>query len=180
MAKMKFVAHLRGEQHEIIVDSLDKNDGKYIMTLDNVAYEVDAHVLRSEIVSILIDHQSYDVEVERTGNDQNTLDGRTASRVRGRVIRFEMLDERREKMKEAAGLSLGLGGKSVIESPMPGKILRFLVEEGETVEEGQGVVVIEAMKMENKLTAPNSGIVQNLYGAIGDTIETGAVLARIE
>jgi len=180
MAKMRFIAEIHGERKVIDVDNLGNDDGYYRMTLDGKDYEVDAQLMRSHIVSMLIDHRSYDVDLEKVGDPNDTLDGRIASRVRGRVVNFSMLDERRSKMKEAATAHLGTAGVVHIESPMPGKVLKILVSEGQEVEEGQGIVVIEAMKMENELKTSRAGTVTEICGKEGQAVTAGTRLATIE
>jgi biotin carboxyl carrier protein len=63
---------------------------------------------------------------------------------------------------------------------MPGRVVRVLVEAGDEVEEGQGVVVIEAMKMQNELKSPKAGRVVRLGAAVGDTVGSGDVLVVVE
>jgi biotin carboxyl carrier protein len=63
---------------------------------------------------------------------------------------------------------------------MPGRVVRLLVEAGETVEEGQGVVVIEAMKMQNELKSPKAGRVIRVGAGVGDTVGSGDVLVVVE
>ena len=99
MTEMRFIGELGGEERVVVVDNHDADDGYYTVTLDDHAYEVDAQLMKSLLVSALIDHRSYDIDVEKTSDDP--LDGRLSVRVRGRVVRLEMLDERRKKMKEA-------------------------------------------------------------------------------
>ena len=71
-------------------------------------------------------------------------------------------------------------GRQDLKSPMPGKIVRVLVKEGETVEAGQGVVVVEAMKMQNEMKAPKSGRVTSLAVKPGASVNAGEILATIE
>ena len=71
-------------------------------------------------------------------------------------------------------------GPKALKAPMPGRVVRVLVAEGDTVEAGQGCVVIEAMKMQNELKAPKAGVVRKLAAAIGETVGAGAVLLVVE
>ncbi len=71
-------------------------------------------------------------------------------------------------------------GEGVVTSPMPGKILRILVKEGEQVKTGQGLVVLEAMKMENEIPAPKDGVVKKILVKEGDTVDTGQPLIELE
>jgi biotin carboxyl carrier protein len=91
-----------------------------------------------------------------------------------------MLEQRRKQMKDAASACFVQSGIIQIKSPMPGKILRYLVEEGQQVTEGQGLVVIEAMKMENELQAPKDGTVKTISGTPGTAVDRGSLLLLIE
>jgi biotin carboxyl carrier protein len=177
--KMKFVAFMDGKEHVVEVQK-DADNGSYHMSLDGRAFEVDARRMPSQIVSMLLDNKSYDVDLERIAKRTDTLDGRVHVRVRGRVMRFEILDERRLKMKEAQGMRLDVGGLASIDSPMPGKVIKILAKEGDEVKEGQGIIVVEAMKMENELKTPKAGIVKEIKVKEGDAVEAGARLAVIE
>jgi biotin carboxyl carrier protein len=178
--KMKFVATMDGKQHTVEVQKDADNGDLYHMTLDGRTYDVDCRRMPSQIVSMLMDHKSYDVDLERIARRSDTLDGRIHVRVRGRVLRFEMLDERRIKMKEAQGFRFDVGGVVSIDSPMPGKVIKILKNEGDEVKEGEGVVVVEAMKMENELKSPKAGRVKELKVREGAAVEAGARLALVE
>ncbi len=178
--KMTFIAVADQTEHRIVVDDHDKEDGVYSVELDGKIYLIDAQTMPSEIVSALIDHKSYDLDLDDKDQSNDPLDGRLAIRVRGRVVRLEMLEERRKKMKDSQSSQFSHSGIISIKSPMPGKILRYLVSEGEEVKEGQGLVVVEAMKMENELQAPKSGHVKSISSSPGSTVDGGMVLLVIE
>jgi biotin carboxyl carrier protein len=178
--RMRFVATVEGKQHTIEVDrDLDGGDN-YRFIVDDKSYDVDCRRMPSQIVSMLMDGKSYDVDLERIAKRTDTLDGRIHVRVRGRVLRFEILDERRIKMKEAQGFRFDVGGVASIDSPMPGKVLKILKKEGDTVAEGEGVVVVEAMKMENELKTPKAGKVKEVRVKEGANVDAGTVLVRVE
>ena len=178
--KMKFVALMDGHQQTVEVQKDVENPDLYHMTLDGRRFDVDARRMPSQIVSMLLDNKSYDVDLERIAKRNDTLDGRVHVRVRGRVLRFEMLDERRLKMKEAQGFRMDVGGTASIDSPMPGKVIKILVKEGEEVKAGQGIIVVEAMKMENEIKTPKAGVVKEIKVKEGDAVEAGARMALIE
>ena len=73
-----------------------------------------------------------------------------------------------------------VAGEGVVTAPMPGKVLRILVREGEQVKTGQGLLVLEAMKMENEIPAPKDGIIKKIHVKEGDTVDTGQTLVQIE
>src|SRR5207253_1235014 len=80
-------------------------------------------------------------------------------------------------LKDGAGRQQG---SSRLTAPMPGKVVRLLVNEKDQVEAGQGVVVVEAMKMQNEIKSPKKGIVQKLTAAEGTSVNAGDVLAIVE
>lgn len=85
------------------------------------------------------------------------------------------------KHLRGAGVAHGAGeGRAQVTAPMPGKVVRVLVEAGQQVEAGQGVVVVEAMKMQNELKSPKPGTVAELRAEPGATVNAGDVLAVIE
>ena len=180
MVKMKFSGVADKQEHRVIVDDHDNEDGIYTVELDGKIFRVDAHTMPSQIVTVLIDNKSYDVEVDDRDLSTDPLDGRVSVRVRGRVVRLEVLEERRKKMKDAQSSHFAQSGTIRVVSPMPGKILRYLVAVGDEVKEGQGVVVIEAMKMENELCAPKDGVVKTITSEAGSAVDGGALLLVIE
>ena len=179
MAKMKFIGVLEGIEHIVLVDDHDNNDGVYTIILDDKTYKVDAKMMPSEIVTALINNKSYDIDLDGKDHSSDPLDGRISVRVKGRVLRLEMLEERRKKMKDAQNSRFVHSGICNITSPMPGKILRYLVKEGDDITEGQGLVVIEAMKMENEIQSPKSGIVKTICAKENDAVENLALLLVI-
>jgi len=122
------------------------------------------------VYSILMDGRSYDAHVEETpGGLVVTIDG----------FRFEIdaRDPRRFTRRSA-----GRGGEGVqtVTAPMPGKVVRVLVAPGEAVEAGQGLLVVEAMKMQNEMKAPRAGKVLSVSTREGATVKAGEALAVIE
>jgi biotin carboxyl carrier protein len=89
----------------------------------------------------------------------------------------EGLAEEKAGRKAAPAVAAGEGAVTAI---MPGKIIRVLVAEGESVNEGDVLCILEAMKMENELKAPRTGTVRALYAQAGQDVEMGSVLAQIE
>jgi len=96
--------------------------------------------------------------------------------VGGRTHRIRLLDERALR---ARGRAVGAGDREV-RAIMPGKVVAVLVEVGATVEPGQGLLVIEAMKMENEVPAPRAGTVKELRVQPGQAVEAGELLAIVE
>jgi biotin carboxyl carrier protein len=86
----------------------------------------------------------------------------------------------RSKLAQAAATARRETGPAAVRSPMPGKVVKVLVKAGDEVKAGQGVVVVEAMKMENELKAPRDGKVKQVSAEEGRTVESGQTLALID
>jgi pyruvate carboxylase subunit B len=100
--------------------------------------------------------------------------------VRGRTFDVEVVDERTRAIREMTGRSGGARGPKPVRAPMPGLVLRVEVEPGQTVRPGQGVVIVEAMKMENELKAETGGVVSRVHVTKGQAVEKGTVLVELE
>lgn len=179
MAKMKFVGIVDNEEHWISVDNHDDDSGIYTVELDGSKYQIDAKTMPSQIISAIIGNKSFDIDLDDSNQELDPLDGRVSVRVRGRVVQLEMLEHRRKKMKDAAFAHFAHAGIASIKAPMPGKILRYLVKDGDQVTAGQGLVVIEAMKMENELQSPKDGVVISIFSQEGLAVEANALLLTI-
>lgn len=133
--------------------------------------EQSAHVEVAEpgVYSILMDGRSYDARVEE-------LPGGLAVVIDGYRFEIEVRDPRRWSRKSGGA---GAEGVHSIAAPMPGKVVRVLVALGDTVEAGQGLVVVEAMKMQNEMKAPRAGRVLAVAAKEGATVAAGEVLATI-
>ncbi|MDE0354893.1 MAG: biotin/lipoyl-binding protein [Deltaproteobacteria bacterium] len=90
-----------------------------------------------------------------------------------------MSDERQVRV---GGRQSGIevSGRQEVKIPMPGKVVAVLVNEGDTVDKGQGLVIVEAMKMENEVRAPSDGEVKEIRVKAGESVESGQVLAIVE
>jgi len=163
---MKFKASVGGSEHEIVVTRVDAD---YVVTLDGVEHVVDARKLEADFYSILYEGKSYEVSVESLGAKYLVRHGAYEQVV-------ELADASRGGRQELHKRS----GPESIDSVMPGKVVRVLVSAGDVVAAGQGLVVVEAMKMENEIGAPRSGRVKSVDVTPGQTVETGSLLVVLE
>lgn len=168
----RYFAKLPGRAEHSPVEVEPLNEGHFAVTLESSRHVVDALALDHGAVSMLVDGDSYSVEFEEHGDEVWVL-------VRNQVCRLDVADERKLRMR-AASAAFSVEGRQVVSAPMPGKVVKVLVQKGQAVEEGQGLVVVEAMKMENELKAPKAGVVAELTAIEGSTVENGAKLAVIE
>jgi pyruvate carboxylase subunit B len=106
-------------------------------------------------------------------------DGGWAVHVAGEVWDAEVVDERTRRLREVTGGGRAGGGRVAIKAPMPGRVVRVEVEAGDRVRQGQGVVVLEAMKMENELAAPLAGRVTAVHAQAGTAVTKGTVLVEV-
>jgi biotin carboxyl carrier protein len=98
--------------------------------------------------------------------------------LKGHSYDISIIDPKRLRSGHTSGVQAH--GTAEIVSPMPGKVVRILVEQGAQVEPGDGIVVVEAMKMQNELKSPKAGIVSSINAEEGATVSAGDVLALIE
>ena len=120
-------------------------------------------------LSILLEGKSYNVEVERFGKKYQVT-------TRGEIYEFSVTDEREVVTTE----KLQLSGTLVVTAPMPGLVVEIMCIDGEQVEAGQGILVLEAMKMQNEITAPASGIITGIPVESGASVNLGDNLFIIE
>jgi biotin carboxyl carrier protein len=122
------------------------------------------------IWSVLLDGVSYEVKLEPADDGYWATVGRCRYRIQVR-------DPRRLPRARTA---LSASGRQRVTSPMPGKVVRVLVREGDEVQPGGGLVVVEAMKMQNEIRSPKAGRVISLRAAEGQAVAAGETLAEVE
>lgn len=146
-------------------------DGQLVVDGEPTDYTFE--VLRDGYVSLIVDGQSVPVSIDGTGPDtmRVTIDGRRTE--------VEIKDER-DLLVEEFGLGEDQAAGGEVRAPMPGLVLDLLVEEGDEVAAEDGLLVLEAMKMENELKAPSGGIVRAIHAASGDAVDKEALLIEIE
>jgi len=153
----------------VVEVTVTRDNGFYRVELDGVVHRVDALKLEGDFFTVLNGSRSYEVSVEAKRDGYHVRHGAAL-----RVVSF--LEPGRSE-REGIGT---VDGPEQIVSAMPGRVVRVLVEEGATVEAGQGIAVVEAMKMENEIAAGKAGTVTTIAVEPGQTIEGGGLLAVIE
>jgi biotin carboxyl carrier protein len=138
------------------------------------ALEAQCEEITPGVYSLLIDGRSYEAYVSKGPGDAPA--GPFVIVVGRRRYLVDLHDPRRRRR---TGSSIEAEGPQEIVAPMPGKIVKVLVNEGQEVQRNQGLLVIEAMKMQNELRAPRAGRVERVYMAAGRGVETGARLLRL-
>jgi biotin carboxyl carrier protein len=150
-----------------------QDGGRYDIMLDTARHVVDAALIEPGRWSLLMDDgRSHEVVIVSNGHR-----GAAAVLVDGLVVPVAVRDPRRRR--DAAAAHGAADGPIRILAPMPGKVIRLLAERGAAVSARQGVIVVEAMKMENELRAPRAGIVAEVLVREGDLVDAGALLLTI-
>jgi biotin carboxyl carrier protein len=150
---------------------LERTDTGWRCWLDGREVPVDAVLARRDVLSVLIDGKAYEIKRERTATGLHLWVG-------GVRYAAELRDPRSLRNRKA-----GAGddtGPSKLTAPMPGKVIRILLQEKAQVEAGQGIVVMEAMKMQNEIKSPRKGTIQKILVVEGGNVNGGDVLAIVE
>jgi len=165
---VKYFVTVDGEDHEVeVVERLGRMEVRYDGDEVDVSHE---EVDRLGQVALFLEHRSHAVSIEGTDDD-------CVVTVAGHVYAIRIEDER-ERAARAAERASGRGGGEVI-SVMPGVVVSLLVAEGEAVEEGQALLVLEAMKMQNEIVAPSAGVVERLLVREGEAVSGGVRLCLV-
>ena len=143
--------------------------------VDGQSIPVDIRTLSEGVLSLLLTLPDGSTRSFRCIADPSAED--PAVLIEGRRIPYAVTDPRSLRATSSASAA---AGPRPLKAPMPGRIVRVLVAAGEHVEQGQGCVVIEAMKMQNELKAPKAGAIARLTATVGETVAAGATLLVVE
>jgi biotin carboxyl carrier protein len=169
---MRYFATIQGHKDSVPIDVEPLGQSRYRVTLLGETHEIDALAFEHGTVSILLEGNSYSAEIDEAGDDVFVS-------LRGYQTRIDVVDERRKRLR-AGATEFSAEGRQLISAPMPGKVVKVLVKVGDEVQAGQGLVVVEAMKMENELKSPKAGKVVELFAKEGSTVENNAKLVVVE
>ncbi|MBZ0297336.1 MAG: biotin/lipoyl-binding protein [Anaerolineae bacterium] len=163
---MKYITTINGKQFEIDI----QKDGSILV--NGQPRDVDFLELSSQLYSMIMNGRSLEVVIEeKQGHYQVAM--------ADRMYEGTVLDERAQLMLSRRGVPDEGSGELSIRSPMPGLIVSIPVEEGQFVEKGQTVVVLESMKMQNELKTPREGTVQRISVHPGQSVEQKKILITI-
>lgn len=163
---------------------------KYFATLDDHTYEIEIRS-ESEIVvdgrnltvnfesmanqpvySLLLGNESYEAYVSESQSGLQVL-------LRGKLYEIEVEEERQRRLRQASGVAPPAGGEFHLKAPMPGLVVAVPVTEGQSVERGDHLVILESMKMQNELRAPRAGVIQRVRVGAGERVEQHQVLITL-
>ena len=168
---MKLQAHLNDSEHEI---NLDLDGDRVKATVDDRSYELAVRDLSAGEYLVHHDTKVFHCRVESKQNSHQSSE----VFLRGRSSDIKVIDPKRLRSGQAAAAHDH--GSAEVVSPMRGKIVRVLVEQGSEVKAGDGIVIVEAMKMQNEMKSPKAGVVASITAIAGATVNAGDVLAVIE
>jgi len=149
---------------------LSRVEERWACRVDGRAVDVDAVLARPDVLSLRIGNQAFEIKCERVGGDLHLWVG-------SQRFAAEIRDPRSLRARSRA---LDEHGPRKLTAPMPGKVVRLLAREGSTVDAGSGIVVVEAMKMQNEIKSPKKGTLQKILVREGAAVNAGDVLAIVE
>ncbi len=164
------VKEKKGETLQIALREVE--EGRFDVTIAGETVHVDAVKSSPSVYSVIEDGKQFEVVIDEKGSHGfDVLAG-------GRIFHLEAFDERTKLLSASAAAAVS--GPQRVEAEMPGKVVKVSHAAGDGVAEGEGVMILEAMKMENEIPSPIDGVVTELGVAEGDTVEAGALLFTVE
>jgi len=158
-----------GKTHQV---ELARGENTWLCKIDGQEMELDAVLTARDVLSVLVEGKAYEIKRERS------LQGELHMVIGSARYAVDVQDPRSLRTRRAVAGSEA--GPQRVKAPMPGKIVRILVNEQDGVKAGQGIIVMEAMKMQNEMKSPKDGKVQKILTAEGSTVNAGDTLAIVE
>jgi biotin carboxyl carrier protein len=168
---MKLQAELADKLHQI---ELIRNDETVSALIDGLSYTVEVSEPEPNVCLIKKDGKIFEAYIAPTDRP----DQPKKVTINGTEVEVRIFDPKR--LRGFAGAGEHADGLAEIKTAMPGKVVRILLEAGAAVQKGEGVLVVEAMKMQNELKSSKDGTVKEIRVTEGDTVSAGDILALIE
>ncbi len=156
----------KGKRYNLSLEPQTENT--ILISHEGKTYEVSASFITEEEVLLMINGRVYNVLVQSNSVGHNVIIGDRIYQVEKRISSVSSKDQK------------AAGKKVEVKISMPGKVVAVRVENGSQVKEGQPILILEAMKMQNEIRAPRDGRITNLNVKAGDTVETGTILFTLE
>jgi biotin carboxyl carrier protein len=166
---MRYQAIVDGAEHELEVDELDPQTLR--VKLGDKTFDVDLRKTHDRSYLAMVGNRAFDFSISSDGDDLVMTSRRGVNRV-------TLIDKSRRRL-QASGERV-VSGRVELKAMMPGRVVNVLVKPGDDVAADQGVLVVEAMKMENELKSPKAGKVIEIKVSVGQAVEKGEILAVIE
>lgn len=158
-----------GKSHRV---EISRGEKLWLCKIDGQDLEIDAALTARDVLSVLLGGKAYEIKRERS------LQGELHMVIGSARYAVDVQDPRSLRTRRAVGGADA--GPQKIKAAMPGKIVRIMLREGDEVKAGQGIIVMEAMKMQNEMKSPKDGRIQKILIAEGSTVNAGDMLAVIE
>jgi biotin carboxyl carrier protein len=168
---MKLFAELNNETHEI---TLEQTSEKVFAEIDGRTYEIEASEPEPNVYLLKYNHQILEIFVSPDKKPSEPFQVHVANH------NFEIKISDPKRLRGTSAADGAIEGAAEIKTAMPGKVVRVLVEQGAEVQAGDGIIVVEAMKMQNEMKSPKDGIIKEIRFSEGETVNAGDVLAVIE
>lgn len=166
---MKMLAVIEGKEVQI---EITKNNGLYCLTWNGKSFNVDSVRTNQNTFSLLVGGKSYEVTIEKQASNFSIY-------LNNDTVRLELFDARKVGISAIAKKNIRAGAHEIL-APMPGKIIKVAVSKDGQVQEGDPLLIMEAMKMQNELKAPAAGTVKNVYVKEGEAVSSQQVLMVLE
>lgn len=164
---MKYVATVEGQEYIVEIEH------SHEVIVNGTHYDVDLESIDgTSFFSLLIGPRSYEVFVDRQRDVYYVL-------IEGDRYEVRVEDERLRQLRSMGSAKREEVGEATVTAPMPGLVVAVLVEEGQPVKTGDGVVILEAMKMENEIRAPRDGVVRSVRVSPGQTVNQDDVMVQL-
>ena len=165
---MKYITTLDGKEY--LIEVIDEHH----VSVNGRVQEVDFESVSGQpVYSLIIDGKSYESYVYETEEGWQVL-------TRGRQYNLTIEDEREKRLRAAAGSGVAESDEYHLKAPMPGLVVLIPVQEGDKVEKGQVILILESMKMQNELKSPKAGTIGRIRVKQGDTVEQRQALLSVQ
>ncbi|MFO8036051.1 MAG: biotin/lipoyl-containing protein [Anaerolineales bacterium] len=165
---MKHIAEIEGQTY--IIEIIDEHH----VRIDGELHEISFEAVRQPLTfSLLVDGKSFETNIYRENGQWEVL-------MRGHRYTVDVVDEREQRLRSAAGKTQLRHEKVYLQAPMPGLVIDIPVQEGQDVEEGDVLLVLESMKMQNELTAPRPGTVSRIKVKVRDNVDRKQTLIIVD
>ena len=164
----KYFAEIEGVEYQIEILSDNR------VVINGESYELNFQGLRQHLsYSLLLEGKSFEINIYQDNGIWEVL-------LRGTQFSVQVEDERERRMRMAAGQASKQEGKIILQAPMPGLVIDIPVKEGQEVEKGNVLLILESMKMQNELTAPRAGRITRIQAKVNDHVDRKQVLLVLE
>ncbi len=164
---MKYFVRVDGEEFEVDIGQ----DGRILLNGEPVDVDL-VQVPGQNVYSLLLEHHSYEIAAEEVHDGYTIL-------LMGEQYVARVEDEYRRRLMAGRSRPAPPSSDTAVTAPIPGRIVKVEVREGDEVKDGQPLVILEAMKMENEIRSPRAGTVQRVHVTPGQNVEQGEVLVTL-